>query len=292
MSRLINIIKNYIRKLVLIYAPPEVIPLIKHVKSKGKSLLANNVILETPPEGPVLIIAAHPDDEAIGMGGTLSKYLDNQSKVTVLYMTDGRHEASMELSKTEMIDARRKEAESLGDKYGINQIFWNIEDTCLTNNDETIIAMIKVLEDTQPAVIYLPSFFDHHYDHFTTNQILVDSFQKFPATRITINQYEVWSQIPFPNYIIDISSCFEKKKKILSHYIVPLQNNDYIKLCEYRNALQYTLYIDTNIDGYAESFHSLDLETYQEMYNDYLQALLQYGSNVPSHTLNYRKMKR
>jgi len=286
MPSLISITKSCVQKLVLRYAPPEVIPLIKHFYSKGRILIRNNIVVNTLPKVSVLIIAPHPDDEAIGMGGTLSKHLDNQSKVTVLYMTDGRHEPpTLGLLEAEMIDIRRKEAETLGEIYHINQIFWKVEDTCLTNNNETISAMIKVLEDIRPDIIYLPSFFDHHYDHFAANQILVDSLKKLPATKITINQYEVWSHIPFPNYVIDITSRFEKKKEILSHYTVPLQSADYIKLCEYRNALHYTLYINPKINGYAEAFYSLDPDTYQELYNDYLHALQQCGSNVPSHIM-------
>ena len=36
-----------------------------------------------------LILAAHPDDETIGCGGTISYLLENNCKVNVIFFTDG-----------------------------------------------------------------------------------------------------------------------------------------------------------------------------------------------------------
>ena len=37
----------------------------------------------------ILVIIAHPDDEVLGMGGTILKHAKNGDKVTVAYMTTG-----------------------------------------------------------------------------------------------------------------------------------------------------------------------------------------------------------
>ena len=37
----------------------------------------------------VLIIAAHPDDEILGMGGTISKHTSQNDDVTIIYMATG-----------------------------------------------------------------------------------------------------------------------------------------------------------------------------------------------------------
>ena len=37
----------------------------------------------------VLICVAHPDDEVLGMGGTLSKHSSNGDKIHVVYLTSG-----------------------------------------------------------------------------------------------------------------------------------------------------------------------------------------------------------
>lgn len=274
------------KKRILRYPPPEIIPLIKLLRSRGKCLKRNISVVSTLPAESILIIAPHPDDEAIGMGGTLGMHLDVQSQVTVLYMTDGRYEISKNgLSTIDMINVRRKEAESIGEKYHINQLFWKVEDTCLANDDDTISEMIKVLKDIRPKIIYLPSFFDYHYDHFTANRILAEALKKTSSSLINIIGYEVRDNIPYPNYVVDISTHFERKKEILSHYATPLKVRDYIKLCKYRNMLYYALYINREIEGYAEAFCCLDSETYQNVYNDYLYALREFGSNLPLHIM-------
>ena len=37
----------------------------------------------------VLVIAAHPDDEVLGMGGTIAKYSARGDEVAILIVTDG-----------------------------------------------------------------------------------------------------------------------------------------------------------------------------------------------------------
>ena len=293
---MLPIIKNATRKLLLKYATPEVIVLLKSTiaqyKSKtGKPFPHKNIyITDSVPREKVLVLSPHPDDEAIGMGGALSMHLENQDPVTVLYMTNGRGAGS---ANGELIDIRRKEAESMAKEYRIKQIFWDFEDTCLTNDNTTVSAMTKVLEKIKPTMIYVPSFFDHHFDHFSANKILVDTLKK-TSVNLTIMGYEVWDNMPFPNFILNISNHFEKKRGILSHYTTPLKATDFIKLCQYRDALHYTLYVDSTrkeIDGYAEAFYRLDSETYQAIYNDYLSALQENGSSLPANVVEHSEMQ-
>ncbi len=37
----------------------------------------------------ILVIVAHPDDETLGMGGTINKHINNGDKVFVISMTNG-----------------------------------------------------------------------------------------------------------------------------------------------------------------------------------------------------------
>ena len=37
----------------------------------------------------ILIVVAHPDDEVLGMGGTIAKHSSNGDKITILYLTTG-----------------------------------------------------------------------------------------------------------------------------------------------------------------------------------------------------------
>ena len=56
----------------------------------------------------ILVLAAHPDDEVLGMGGTILKHSKNGDNVTIVYLTTGitsrrssdyRNSSSYDLSK-------------------------------------------------------------------------------------------------------------------------------------------------------------------------------------------------
>jgi len=281
-----NIVRKSVLKAANHYAPPEVMIALKYFRGKGGPVFAkrNIYVADTLPVGPVLVLSPHPDDEAIGMGGTLSRYLAKGSNVTVLYMTDG---GGIGDSRSELIVTRRQEAQAVGRTCGIHQIFWDREDTRLAKNFQTVTDMVKVVRNIRPSAVYLPAFSDHHFDHFAANQIFVDALKELSPMSITVFGYEVWDNIPYPNYIIDISEYFERKREILQHYSTPLQATDFIKLVKYRGAVHYMLHIDSRLaearNGYAEVFCRFDSETYQRLFTDYVQLLKEHRSPMMAH---------
>ena len=47
----------------------------------------------------ILVIAPHADDEVLGLGGTMSKYIDNSYQVIVLVMTNANKEIQKIIQK-------------------------------------------------------------------------------------------------------------------------------------------------------------------------------------------------
>jgi LmbE family N-acetylglucosaminyl deacetylase len=134
-------------------------------------------------------------------------------------------------------------------------------------------------------VIYVPSFFEHHFDHFSANQILIDAMQAARFECSDLLCYELWDNIPLPNYVVDISDQFERKLRMLSYYETPLKLTDYGQLCRNRNGLNHFLHVDPRRGqpGFAEVFHRFDSDTYQQIYSNYVKVLQEQGSSLTAH---------
>jgi LmbE family N-acetylglucosaminyl deacetylase len=73
----------------------------------------------------ILVIAAHPDDEVLGCGGTIAKYTKDKIEVNILFISDG--ESSRKLSKKKKsfkINKRKKNAIAAAKILGANKPFF------------------------------------------------------------------------------------------------------------------------------------------------------------------------
>ena len=46
---------------------------------------------KSPDAGVALVVAPHPDDEALACGGLIQSLTENGWSVSIVYLTDGRH---------------------------------------------------------------------------------------------------------------------------------------------------------------------------------------------------------
>ncbi len=281
--------RRLVWKVIHLIAPPEMVVALKYrqsVNSTPKSgfPIKNMVVTSRVSSGKVLVLAPHPDDEVIGPGGALCMHLENGDPVTVLYLTDGRGSQS----EKPLIQIRRREAMDIGTQFGLEQIFWDIPDTTLDNSPDTVNAIIDVLAQIQPDFIYLPSFFDRQNDHFAANKLLASALRKLDNPDITILGYEIWDNIAYPNYIIDISAMFEMKATMMRIYETPMQATDFVTLFRHRNALHFLLFVNSAYrekEGYAEAFYRLNSDHFVNQFDTYCSTLI--TSQSPMVTGNY-----
>ena len=110
----------------------------------------------------VLVVAAHPDDETYGAGGTIARHVDQGDAVTVLFMTDGvgaRHDQS-EMQK----EAGRSACRALG----VSDVrFADLPDQRMDSMAliDVIIPISNVVNDIRPDVIYTHHKGDANQDH-------------------------------------------------------------------------------------------------------------------------------
>ncbi len=239
-------------------------------------------VLRELPKERVLILAPHPDDEVIGMGGCLAHYLDNGSEVTVLYLTDG---GGLQDDRQGLVRRRRKEAETVAERFPMRQIFWTRPDTRLAPDEAAAKDLRGVLEQCRPDTVYLPSFFEHHYDHYAANAVLHRALLSGKA-RGTVAGYEVWDNLPFPNLVVDVSAAIDRKQEMMELYKTPMATTDFVELIRHRAALHYLLLVDSRRRtpaGHAEAFYRLDARTFVNRFGEWDAILRARGSALTSH---------
>jgi len=239
--------------------------------------------VDIPPGGRVLVLAPHPDDESIGCGGTVCKYVQSGSCVRAVILTDGRQgdPAMRRLARkdperirreAELAVTRRAEAvaalEILGVEHGY---FLDAPDGELRQHAATVATQIAdILAEWRPDIVLLPFLTDRHVDHFATNQCFLDAASRLDARwaeSLNCLGYETWSPI-YANLYVDITATIDCKRRALSCHASQLQSDDFLEGVEGLNRFRAV----TGLTGgtYAEAFFLAPLATYRRLHSNLL----------------------
>ena len=175
----------------------------------------------------VLVISAHPDDEVLGVGGTINKHVNEKDNVFVLFITDGASNVYPEEKVNKLKESAKKCAKELGIKKTFyadlpNQL---LDELPLLKIAQTIE---KVIEEVKPSIIYTHSRMDTNQDHRVVFEATLIAARPLPESSVKrILSYETlssteWRVLPnqmfTPNYFVDISKYIDKKIKAFSCY--------------------------------------------------------------------------
>jgi LmbE family N-acetylglucosaminyl deacetylase len=168
---------------------------------------------QLPAARRVLVLAPHPDDEILGCGGTLVRYLAAGSAVAIVYLTDGEHGEN-----DPQAPARRREAEAVGARLtGCEQSFWALPDGSLCERQAEVVERLTAeLVRFSPDLVFLPWFLDRHPDHRTTARAAVAAAaaRRSPPC---FAAYEGLASVP-ANHAVDITARVERKRELLALY--------------------------------------------------------------------------
>jgi len=212
-----------------------------------------------------LVIAAHPDDEILGCGGTIAKLVSMGSEVKVLFMSDGvssRFKNKKNSIKTRKI-AAKKSSKFLG---CLNPIFYNFPD-----NKMDSIPLLKIVKKIEKIInIFKPDTIFTHYNLDLNIDHQITSKATIVATRPQISSpvknvffFEILSSTEWsintlpklnPNFIVNIENFINKKKKCLSSYSEEIRPSPHSRSLKCIDAFD-KLRGETNGFAYAESFH-------------------------------------
>ena len=185
-----------------------------------------------------LIIAAHPDDEVLGCGGTIAKLASEGVLVNVAFLADGvfSRESGQKDQRIELKD-RRTAAQQACNILGVKSVsFGDFPDNKM--DVSPLLDIVKAVEELiskhQPDTLFTHHCGDVNIDHRRIHEAVVAACRPqngHPVKKILT--FEVASstewQLPYsapsflPNYFVDISSTSDKKLAALDLYVKELR---------------------------------------------------------------------
>jgi LmbE family N-acetylglucosaminyl deacetylase len=159
----------------------------------------------------VLVVAPHPDDEVIAIGGILALHKQLGSEVLTLFATMDAPEADGTLT-------RKREAETAGLLLGYQCSFLGLPDGAVSLHEKALTAGIAgAIREHRPDSIYCPFPGDHHRDHMATAACTSAAVEQVGYSG-EVCCYEVWTTL-WPNQSVDISSVVEVKREAINCYV-------------------------------------------------------------------------
>lgn len=187
-----------------------------------------------------LIVAAHPDDDVLGCGGTLKKLSKLKKNVRVIFIAEGSscrftnyEKYKKKISKTinQREDYAKKALLDLGLK---SSSFYNL--MCGKLNKYPITEIAKIIENEilkfKPEVLITHSNYDVNLDHRTVYQACLQSTRPIKKNRIkALLSFEVLSSTEWkynktfePNLFINIDKEIKYKIKAMQRYKSEMNN--------------------------------------------------------------------
>ncbi|MEK3905428.1 PIG-L deacetylase family protein [Paenibacillus sp. FSL R7-0179] len=184
--------------------------------------------LMSPPDlsgcRTVLCIQPHPDDNEVGIGGTIASFAERGCEIHYLTVTNGDLGAVDEqLSSAGIAAIRASELEAAGRLLGAT-VFHQLDhgDGTLEHIPALAGEIAEIIRTVQPDVVLCPDpwlSYEAHYDHIVTGRaaaqaVLSSGLPLYPRGTLT----RPWQPkaIGFyftaePNTVIDITDHFERK---------------------------------------------------------------------------------
>jgi LmbE family N-acetylglucosaminyl deacetylase len=201
----------------------------------------------------VIVIAAHPDDEVLGCGGTIAKHVHDGDEVHVLILAEGitsRDYTRDRKGRVKDITKLKEMANEAHKILGTSSIkLFDFPDNRMDSVDllDVIKVIVNEFNENPPEIIYTHHSNDLNVDHRITHQAVFTACRPEPGTIVKkICCFEVpssteWqtpiSGAPFiPNTFVDISSTIDNKLEALKAYeseMKPWPHSRSIKAVEY-----------------------------------------------------------
>ena len=208
----------------------------------------------------ILVVGPHPDDQELGMGGTIIRLASQGHDVHLLDMTNG------EPTPHGSPEIREKEWTAAAKILGVTRRLLGLPNRSVTHSLQARHAVAGVIREHQAQVVFLPYFEDAHPDHVATTRIVEDARFDAKLSKIDLPGepiYPKWliyyycthlRHVAAPSFCMDISEQMERKIESIvayeSQFVIPEKNRRVVEWLREMNG-----YMGSRIGvRYAEPF--------------------------------------
>ena len=208
----------------------------------------------------ILVVGPHPDDQELGMGGTLARLVQQGHNVLLLDMTNG------EPTPHGSLEEREKEWTRAAQILGVRRTCLGLKNREVQHTLEARHGVAGVIRQHQTAILFLPFPEDAHPDHRATTRIVEDARFDAKLTKIDLPGdpiYPKWlfyyycthlRHVANPSFCLDITEQMETKEAAIlayrTQFVVPEKNRNVVTWIRQMNG-----YMGSRIGtDYAEPF--------------------------------------
>jgi N-acetylglucosamine malate deacetylase 1 len=182
----------------------------------------------------VLVIAAHPDDEVLGMGGTIAVHTDRGDAVRVLVVTDGS--STQYPGDTGIRERKETEALAAAAELGVTDyVHLDLPDMRLDTLAHVDVNRVveEHVRELEPELVYTVQP-DVNLDHralFDAVAVATRPTPGHPVRRLLTyapTSSTEWTPAPLnwfvPNWYVDVTATLERKVAAFVHYETELRD--------------------------------------------------------------------
>ena len=190
----------------------------------------------------ILVVGPHPDDQELGMGGTIAKFAAEGHDVLLLDMTSG------EPTPHGTPELRAKESAIAAEILGVQRTTVNLPNRYVEHSIPARHAVASVIREHQAEVVFTPYFEDAHPDHIATTRIVEDARFDAKLTKIDLAGDPIYPKwlfyyycthlriVPSPSFLIDTSGFASKKRDAIvayeTQFVIPENNRSIVDWVE------------------------------------------------------------
>lgn len=170
----------------------------------------------------ILVFGAHADDAEIGMAGTIAKHVASGLRVGICDLTEA------ELSSNGNPVLRKQEAAAAAEVLGLSaRVNLGLPDRGLTGSEEQLSAVVGVIRDFAPSIVFAPYWEDRHPDHIDCSRLVeaavfnaklrryMPDKPAVPAPQLYFYFINDWTA---PDLVVEVGAYYTRKEQALRCY--------------------------------------------------------------------------